>query len=106
MQTNVKFGYNQSAGYFVSDSGDKDAIFNTADKILHYKNQNILIKIDAEGHEKFVLDGMLNLIQNNNIFLQVEIWNNNYKKVEEFLNNNNFIFQKKIQNDYYFIKNN
>ena len=49
---------------------------------------------------------MLNLIQNNNIFLQVEIWNKNSKKIEEFLNNNNFIFQKKIQKDYYFIKNN
>ena len=106
MDTNVKFGYHQSAGYFVSDTGDKKAIFNKADNILNYKNKNILIKIDTEGHEKFVLDGMLNLIQNNNIFLQVEIWNKNSKKIEEFLNNNNFIFQKKIQKDYYFIKNN
>ena len=106
MQTNVNLGYHQSAGYFVSDNGDKEAIFNKADNILHYKNKNIFIKIDTEGHEKFVLEGMFNLIQNNNIFLQVEIFNKNYKEVEEFLNNNNFIFQKKIQNDYYFIKKN
>lgn len=102
MQTNVKFGYKQSAGYFVSKMGDQIAKFKLADEILNYKNKNILIKIDTEGHEKFVLQGMKELIKNNNIFLQLEIWDKNFKSVQEILKNLNFIFSKKIENDYYF----
>lgn len=102
MQTNVKFGYKQSAGYFVSKNGDQIAEFKLADEILNYQNKKILIKIDTEGHEKFVLQGMKELIKNNNVFLQIEIWNKNFKSVQEILNSFNFIFSKKIENDYYF----
>ena len=104
MQTNIKFGYKQSAGYSVSDTGDEEAEFKSADELLIYKNKNILIKIDTEGHEKFVLEGMKKLIKNNNIFLQLEIWSENFKIVQETLNNLDFIFLKKIQNDYFYFK--
>ena len=75
-----------------------------ADDLLNYKNKNILIKIDTEGHEKFVLEGMQKLIKNNNIFLQIEIWSKNFKTVQETLNQLDFIFLKRIENDYYFFK--
>ena len=102
MQTNVKFGYKQSAGYFVSEIGDEIAKFNLADELLNYRNRNILIKIDTEGHEKYVLGGMKKLIKNNSVFLQLEIWDKNFKTVQEILNSLDFIFLKKINNDYFF----
>ena len=104
MQTNIKLGYKQSAGYFVSETGDEKAEFKLADELLNYKKKNILIKIDTEGHEKFVLEGMQKLIKNNNIFLQVEIWSKNFKTVQKTLNGLDFIFLKKIENDYLFFK--
>ena len=109
MQTITKFGYKQPAAYFVSEIGNEKAEFRLADELLNYKNKNILIKIDTEGHEKFVLGGMQKLIKNNNIFLQLEIWNKNFKIVQETLNNLDFIFFKKIKkeksvNDYFFFK--
>ena len=103
MQTNFKFGYKQSAGYFVSEIGDEIAKFNLADDLLDYKNKNILIKIDTEGHEKYVLNGMKKLIKNNNIFLQLEIWEKNLKVVQKILSSLDFIYFKKIENDYFFI---
>jgi len=109
MQTNIKFGYKQSAGYTlhpksVIPTGDEEAEFNLADALLNYKNKNILIKIDTEGHEKFVLEGMRELVKNNDIFLQLEIWSKNFKTVQETLDNLDFIFLKKIENDYFFFK--
>ena len=104
MQTNIKFGYKQSAGYSVSETGDEESEFKLADALLNYKNKNILIKIDTEGHEKFVLEGMQELVKNNDIFLQLEIWNKNFNMVQETLNNLDFVFLKKIENDYFFFK--
>ena len=109
MQTNIKFGYKQSAAYSVSEIGDEKAEFKLADELLNYKKKNILIKIDTEGHEKFVLEGMQKLIKNNNIFLQLEIWSKNFKTIQETLNSLDFIFLKKIEkeknvNDYFFFK--
>lgn len=106
MDTNVKFGYKQSAGYFVSKNGKEKADFKVADDILKYKSKNIFIKIDTEGHEKNVLFGMMNLIKNNNIFLQIEIWNKNFKLVNNILEKEKFNFIKKIKDDYYYIKKN
>ena len=104
MKTNIKFGYRQSAGYSVSESGDEKAQFKIADEVLSYKNKNILIKIDTEGHEYNVIIGMKQLMKNNNIFLQVEIWTKNFNIIKELLDNNGFIFIKRIKDDYYFYK--
>ena len=82
MKTNIKFGYRQSAGYSVSESGDEKAQFKIADEVLSYKNKNILIKIDTEGHERNVIIGMKQLMKNNNIFLQVEIWTKNFNIIK------------------------
>lgn len=106
MKTNIKFGYKQSAGYFVSEKGDTTANFEIGDDLLNYKKKNIFIKIDTEGHEIFVLEGVVELIKNNNIFLQIEIWSKNFIKVEKKLKSMGFIFIKKINNDHYYKKTN
>ena len=99
LQTHTKFEYKQSTAYSVSEIGDEKAEFRLADDLLNYKNKNILIKIDTEGHEKFVLEGMQKLIKNNNIFLQIEIWKKNFKTVQEILNNFDFILLQKIEKE-------
>ena len=104
MNTNIKFGYKQSAGYFVSEEGEEEAEFKIADEFLNYTKKTILIKIDTEGHESFVLQGMTKLINNNKIFLQVEIWDVNFKIVKGQLDKLGFVFIKRIKNDYYFSK--
>jgi FkbM family methyltransferase len=38
--------------------------------------QVIVVKMDVEGHESKALEGMENLINNNQIWLQIEIWPN------------------------------
>ena len=104
MKTNIKFGYKQLAGYHVSKEGQEKAEFVKADEILHYKDKTIFLKIDTEGHELQVLEGAVNVIKNNNIFMQIEIWDKNLNFVEKILNKMNFVFIKKINNDYYFKK--
>lgn len=104
MKTNTKFGYMQSAGYHVSDEGQEMAEFVKADELLNYKNKTIYIKIDTEGHEQFVLEGAIELIKNNNIFLQIEIWDNNFNAVKVKLKSMSFDFIKKIKDDYFFKK--
>ena len=104
MQTNIKFGYKQSAGYFVSKNGDEKAEFILGDKLLKYKNKNIFIKIDTEGHELFVIKGIDKLILSNNIIFQVEIWDNNFKSTNILLEKYGFKYFKKINSDYYYSK--
>ena len=104
MKTNYKFGYKQSAGYHVSNDGQEKADFVKADEILSYRDKFIFMKIDTEGHELHVLEGATEIIKNNNIFMQIEIWDKNLKDVEKSLNNMNLVFMKKIRNDYFFKK--
>ena len=104
MKTNIKFGYKQSAGYFVSKNGEEEAEFILGDKLLQYKNKNIFIKIDTEGHESFVIKGIDQLILNNNIILQIEIWNNNFTSTNMLLEKYGFTCFRKINSDYYYSK--
>ncbi len=104
MKTNNKFEYKQSAGYHVSSDGDERAEFVKADELLNYKDKFIFIKIDTEGHELHVLQGAVEIIKNNNIYIQIEIWDKNFNNVQKALKNMNFVFIKKIQNDYFFKK--
>jgi len=104
METNIKFGYKQSAGYFVSKNGDEEAEFILGDKLLKYINKNIFIKIDTEGHELFVIKGIDKLILNNNIILQIEIWSDNFIFTNTLLEKYGFAYFKRIGNDYYYSK--
>ena len=79
------------------------AIFKKADDKFKYKNKTICLKIDVEGHEIFTLDGLRKIIKNNKIFLQLEIFPNNFIKTNKYLNNFDFKMLNQINNDYYFI---
>jgi len=48
------------------------------DEVLKFKKEKIVIKIDVEGYENKVLLGIKNLLNNNKILLQIEIFDDNY----------------------------
>jgi FkbM family methyltransferase len=75
------------------------------DKILKFKKKKIVIKIDVEGYENKVLLGIKNLLKNNKILLQIEIFNNNFDKINKLLLKQNFRLINKFQktSDYFYI---
>lgn len=75
------------------------------DEVLKFKKKKIIIKIDVEGYENKVLIGIKNLLKNNKILLQIEIFNNNFKKIDKLLLKQNFKLINKFQktSDYFYI---
>jgi len=75
------------------------------DKILKFKKEKIVIKIDVEGYENKVLLGIKNLLNNNRILLQIEIFDNNFKKINKFLLEKKFKLINKFNktSDYFYI---
>lgn len=75
------------------------------DKILKFKKKKIVIKIDVEGYENKVLLGIKNLLKNNKILLQIEIFNRNFKKINKLLLRQNFKLINKFQktSDFFYI---
>ena len=67
-----------------------------------FKNRRIYFKIDVERHEKKVILGAKNLIANNKIILQVEIFPEMKKKMFNLLKKYNLFFIAKIESDYFF----
>jgi FkbM family methyltransferase len=106
--------YIQSGGYSfrINKFLQKDNIvenYNTkiGDKVLNFKNKILFIKIDVEGYELNVLKGIKNLLKKNKVFIQIEIFNKNFKTVNDFLKKNNFLYVKNIKDkslvsDYYY----
>ena len=75
------------------------------DGVLKFKKKKIVIKIDVEGYENKVLLGIKNLLKNNKILLQIEIFNNNFKKINKLLLKYNFKLINKFHktSDYFYI---
>lgn len=72
------------------------------DKIIKFKKKNLLIKIDVEGYEDKVLDGIKDLIKNNNVFVYVET--KNTKLVKNLTTNYNVLYPKFWYSKYFFLK--
>ena len=72
------------------------------DSIIRLKNKKILIKIDVERHELFVLLGANKLLKNNKIYIMIEIFDSLKENVFKILKSKNFSFQKKINSNYFF----
>ena len=72
------------------------------DDIINEKNKIILIKIDVERYELFVLLGAKKLLKNNRIYIMVEIFDSLKVQIFSYLKKNNFKFQKKINSNYFF----
>jgi FkbM family methyltransferase len=115
MRALVKKGFAQSGGFTVHDKNRKlkknEILLKTnlkiGDEIIKYTNKKLLIKIDVEGHEINVLKGLKDLIKNNKIYMQIEIFHENRENIFNFLEKNDFKFVKNItgnrKDDYFFI---
>ena len=75
------------------------------DEVLKFKKEKIVIKIDVEGYENKVLLGIKNLLNNNKILLQIEIFDDNFKKINKFLLEKRFKLINKFNktSDYFYI---
>lgn len=93
----------QSGGAQVNESGNIPISLAKGDDILDYNNEFFGIKIDVEGHEKFVIYGMKNLLINNKAFIQIEVHSKNFYEVDQILNDLGYNQIKKIgSHDYYY----
>ena len=111
MKAYNKNNFIQLGGFGVIKKGDKlqnnyltKATFKKGDDYFRFKNKTIFLKIDVEGHEMNVLDGIIKLIKNNKVIIQIEIFPENYGLVKKKLKRMNFDELKKINSDYFFIK--
>jgi FkbM family methyltransferase len=75
------------------------------DEVLKFKKKKIVVKIDVEGYENKVLSGIKNLLKNNKILLQIEIFDDNFKKINKFLLKKKFKLINKFNktSDYFYI---
>ena len=91
MQSMLKFGYAQTGGSSIidEDSNEKNflffADFKIGDEYIKLTDEKISIKIDVEGHELNVLEGIKNIIKKNQCILQIEIFSKNFEDVNNFL---------------------
>lgn len=113
MKALKKNGYIQQGGFGVVSQNENTeslhtefAMFKKGDEQFDLENNMIFIKIDVEGHELSVLNGIAKLISNNKIFIQVEIFDHLFKNTNNFLIKNNFKMIHKIfsdgKTDYYY----
>ena len=58
--------------------------------ILMDSDNELAIKIDVEKHELSVLKSLTNLLNNNYCLIQIEIFEDNFKEVDQFLKDNKF----------------
>ena len=115
MRSLVKYGYAQSSGSSIEKNNNKSisnvvryfAEFKKGDDQIKINQEIICLKIDVEGSEIDTLRGLKKILKENKIFLQIEIFNINYNKVNNFLKKNNFKPDNKIVSksgyaDYYY----
>ena len=106
---------NKTGGFSIYDTKDKELnkydikkTFKTesesdlGDNLIKLKEEKIAIKIDVERHEKKVLDGIRNVLNNNKTIIQVELFDDKKNDIFEFLNKLNYTNFHKIKKDYYF----
>tara|TARA_B100000902_G_scaffold239639_1_gene226942 strand:- start:487 stop:1251 length:765 start_codon:yes stop_codon:yes gene_type:complete len=74
------------------------------DDVIHINNEEILIKIDVERHEKKVLEGMNKLIDQNNIIMQIEVGNDQKMEIFEYLKKLKLKWINTIRHDHFFMK--
>lgn len=112
MKSKIKFGYIQPGGSSVTDPIEEKnyktyyANFKKGDEVLDFNNKNLAIKIDVEGHEFKVLNGMINTLKVNKCILLIEIFKENFEKINTFLIKNNFSLIDKVEKRFnYFYRN-
>lgn len=99
-----KFGYLQTGGSEIISSKKKKIIktktficdFKVGSREINLVSKNICIKIDVEGHELNVIKGLRKTLEQNCVILQVEIMENNFVNVNNYLKNYGFKWFHKI----------
>ena len=108
-----KKNYIKTGGFGVAQSGEilnnlhtEYAEFKKGDDIFSLENKNIILKIDAEGHEKEVIQGLENNLNKNSILLQIEIFDKNFDDMNKILKDKNFnqihMIKSDGKKDYYY----
>ena len=79
-----------------------EANLKVGDEIIKIRNKKIVLKIDVEGHELSVLDGLKSLLKKNNSLILIEIADEKFEKVNKYLSEKKFriIFKSKYRLDY------
>ena len=79
-----------------------EANLRIGDEVINLSDKKILLKIDVEGHELSVLQGLKMLLNNNKCTILVEIGDEKFEQVNKYLSEKNFkiIFKSKYRLDY------
>jgi FkbM family methyltransferase len=89
-------------------NADDNATINistvTIDSIVNTSNSSLCFKIDVEGHELSVIDGMQRTLSNNQCVLQIEIKPENYSDATLRLSKLGYNEIRRIDDDYFFIR--
>lgn len=72
------------------------------DNLLNFRQKKIAIKIDVERHEEEVIMGITKLLKNNNIIIQIEIFDERKEKIFKIMNNRKYFLFNSVENDYFF----
>ena len=72
------------------------------DYIYKIKNEKIALKIDVERHEKHVIMGAENILKNNKVILQIELFDQKKQEIESMLKKMNFYFIKSNKKDNFY----
>ena len=102
--SNTKGKLFQTSGFAVSKNNKKgeSVLIKKGDDVLKFKNKTLAIKIDVEGFEFFVLNGLKSTLINNWCVLQIEIWEKNNDEVHRFLKSLGYKMINLIDGDTYF----
>jgi FkbM family methyltransferase len=106
---------NKTGGFSIFDERDEEiknydankikkitGISKKGDDLLKIVDKKIAIKIDVERHELNVLKGIQDLIINNKIILQIELFDKRKVNIEKYLKIRKFKKINIIQKDHYF----
>ena len=106
---------NKTGGFSVYEEKDREikkydtnkicyefAYSEQLDNIYKIKNEKIALKIDVERHEKHVIMGAENILKNNKVILQIELFDQKKQEIESMLKKMNFYFIKSYKKDNFY----
>ena len=91
MQSMIKHGYSQTGGTAIIDNNrykNFDSFFGDfkiGSDYIRITDKTIAIKIDVEGHELKVLEGLKKVLQQNKAIIQIEIFTKNFETTNKYL---------------------
>ena len=79
-----------------------EATLKVGDNLFNFSEKKLAFKIDVEGYEIYTLKGLIKNLLKNKCLIMIEISNEKFSEVNEFLIKNSFrqIFKSKYRTDY------